>query len=1692
MGAARELVDKKALKNLVPLNQLSAVHLKEVTKKSVIEEVASGKFLFREGKRDSQTFYVLSGQVVLTHGKELIGRIKGGTLQAREPLANEQPRRVSARTSSKCTIMRIDTSLLNVMLDWDQSSQYEVTEIQSDSDEDWMTKMLKSDLFSHLPAQNIQQMIMRMEEVSFDAGQTVINQNEEGDCYYVIKKGHCVVSRQTSTDSKPVLIAELHDGDGFGEEALISEGSRNASVTMISKGHLMRLSKTDFTELLQSVLVTRVNFHEGVALAQEGAKWLDVQLPGESKERSVPGSLNIPLQAVRDSKDRLNRKDTYLVTCNDGYRSASAVFVLGQMGFDAVLLEGGLQSIPNAELQALKPKEATVVPIKAVSPPEVLSRKPPRQTKAAPKKVATTPPVNKEAASRKIIDDLKNKAKQSQSTENLIIDKKANQAKITKLEDELQRASNIVEQQRAEIDQVSEEKEKLNTQFLKLNDKVGGAQSEQHTVDDLHEQLEEMQYEHELERKQLEKEIIKHKKSTDKLGSVRTEVKELKTELKEQRTARVSAEKLTQGIKKETENQQTESSTSVSRLETRVGQLEDELNTQKELRTQVEDELNDLKTSVTEDSQTATNKIKLVNDELGRGREEYRDLQQRLSDMLSKKEALEREKLETDQVNAGLIEKQGSQTRGAEDTISRLTHEVSTLKNELDSNRHLLDSITESTQQESDSKTNEREMEFLDNLHQQQAKIKKLEGQNSELHELLKSSEKNIDKLKEQKTKIEFDWQAAETARTGLLEQHEAAAIKSQEKLDLMTSQFDEEINSSISIRQKHDEVLDARDERIGTLQKQNDIYKQQVEKLSSELNVSSNNFSEDRHKLQNKQQELKNVSDQQNLKISDMSQLLEALESEKASIEEAKIELQTENRELDSRWSDKYEQQVSDFRAAKYRNDQLETELNIVKTDFEQGQKRLTELEDERGELLDQNQHLSNKNESASESTNEELKTARTEMRIAEREFDRERQASKAKISELEQGSCELEDELKKYSELQVILEEKNQEFEEELNYMRESESRNQGLEKEVYRLKRLMSEAQSNTKNGKGGQSELYVELQQEMVLLKGDFDDLQKKSRDVENEKRSIERELERANKSADKSGGSKIKELGKINSRNEKDIESLKTDLALAKSTVTESETRVKSSQKILREKERQLQQLTLELRQSQQSSDQSLVLKEKIEDIKRDTKDQLKHYQYEYETMVQKGREENSKLRAEVARLHQQLQGQLMGTQVEVQENVMPLDLPPASNDMTPLEIEDLSAPQGQDFNAAASGRFTVPKSAPDPAPATPITQTTKETSGDRIFGAADDGSDIFGEPASFKDPFNIARAIIIFLILGLGAGGAYWYFVVYPTMQKEVIKSKVAATPIITPITTPTVIVKKPKVEDKQTARQKRRAEKQAAKERKKALSLEKARKRKEALAKARELRKAANVRAGRSFRDTLRDKSKGPLLISLPQSSFLMGSKNSSIDINEIPRHHVRLEGFAISKMEVTFEQYVKFVQATGRSMPNDKDWGKGTRPVINVSWLDAVAYTKWISKQTGSVYRLPTEAEWEFAARAGTSTEYHWGNDSSKQKANCFDCGSRWDSLQTAPVARFKANRFGLHDVLGNVMEWTIDCYHPNYKGAPSNGQAWVTGACTTRVLRGGSYKSTSNSIRSATREHLPANTSNSQIGFRVVREL
>ncbi len=223
--------------------------------------------------------------------------------------------------------------------------------------------------------------------------------------------------------------------------------------------------------------------------------------------------------------------------------------------------------------------------------------------------------------------------------------------------------------------------------------------------------------------------------------------------------------------------------------------------------------------------------------------------------------------------------------------------------------------------------------------------------------------------------------------------------------------------------------------------------------------------------------------------------------------------------------------------------------------------------------------------------------------------------------------------------------------------------------------------------------------------------------------------------------------------------------------------------------------------------------------------------------------------------------------------------------------------------------------------------------------------------------------------------------------------------------------------------------------------------------------------------------------------MIEIPSGQFLMGSGANSPSFDERPQRLVKIRGYSISKYEVMFEDYDRFASATGRRKPDDNGWSRGRMPVINVAWDDAVAYSQWLSKQTGHTYRLPTEAEWEYAARAGTKTPYPWGLSKGKNKANCFNCGSEWDGRETAPVGRFKPNSLGLYDMAGNAPEWVQDCYVNSYKKAPTDGTAVQTGGCERRIVRGGSYRSSADNIRSAKREAFASDT-RIDIGFRIVR--
>jgi len=230
--------------------------------------------------------------------------------------------------------------------------------------------------------------------------------------------------------------------------------------------------------------------------------------------------------------------------------------------------------------------------------------------------------------------------------------------------------------------------------------------------------------------------------------------------------------------------------------------------------------------------------------------------------------------------------------------------------------------------------------------------------------------------------------------------------------------------------------------------------------------------------------------------------------------------------------------------------------------------------------------------------------------------------------------------------------------------------------------------------------------------------------------------------------------------------------------------------------------------------------------------------------------------------------------------------------------------------------------------------------------------------------------------------------------------------------------------------------------------------------------------------------------------MIVVPAGSFKMGDVQGGGDKDEVPIHTVTIQTpFAIGRYEVTFDDYDQFAKATNRKLPDDQGWGRGRRAVINVSWEIATVYAKWLSEQTGKRYRLPMEAEWEYAARAGKETAYWWGNDFIKGMANCNGRGSQWDNNQTAPVGSFKPNALGLYDTAGNVWEWVEDYWHQNYIDAPSDGRAWREqngGQCGQRVLRGGSWFNEPGNLRSSARGRYSADNWSSFIGFRLAQDI
>ena len=228
------------------------------------------------------------------------------------------------------------------------------------------------------------------------------------------------------------------------------------------------------------------------------------------------------------------------------------------------------------------------------------------------------------------------------------------------------------------------------------------------------------------------------------------------------------------------------------------------------------------------------------------------------------------------------------------------------------------------------------------------------------------------------------------------------------------------------------------------------------------------------------------------------------------------------------------------------------------------------------------------------------------------------------------------------------------------------------------------------------------------------------------------------------------------------------------------------------------------------------------------------------------------------------------------------------------------------------------------------------------------------------------------------------------------------------------------------------------------------------------------------------------------PEMSLIPSGTFKMGSIKGKK--RELPVTEIRIVNpFAISRYEITFDEWDSCYNVGGclRSPP-DRGWGRGKRPVINILLQEIVGYLSWLTKKTGHIYRLPSESEWEYAARAGSQTEFSWGDEMRIGAANCRGCGTEWSGLKTAPVGQFKPNAWGLYDVHGNVLEYVTDCWTTNHYKIPTDGSPKLTKDCLSKVVKGGAWYYLPKVSRSASRVRNDKRISGYFIGFRAVREL
>ncbi|XOV87222.1 MAG: cyclic nucleotide-binding domain-containing protein [Pseudomonadota bacterium] len=329
-----ESQDIDRIKTLVPFNTMGPDELKDTLAKAKIVRYGEGKMIFKRNDEDQNVYWIMSGAVDLVDEKFEAKNRKAEDEASRFPVDNNSPHKVSAVTTADTRVLQIARDVIGLFSNEDSGAS------ETEEEVDWMSALLSSPLFEFIPPTNIQTLFTKFEEVSFDAGEAVVRQGEPGDYFYVIQSGRAKVERRVG--DKTAVLAELTAGDNFGQDALVSNVERNATVTMVTKGKLMRLSEPDFESLLMNPLIETVSMaevEEMLAQTEPRTYLLDVRSPKEITDNKLRGAVNVPLLSLRKNLPKLKPEAVYVTASDGGRRAELAAYILNENGFTAYVLK---------------------------------------------------------------------------------------------------------------------------------------------------------------------------------------------------------------------------------------------------------------------------------------------------------------------------------------------------------------------------------------------------------------------------------------------------------------------------------------------------------------------------------------------------------------------------------------------------------------------------------------------------------------------------------------------------------------------------------------------------------------------------------------------------------------------------------------------------------------------------------------------------------------------------------------------------------------------------------------------------------------------------------------------------------------------------------------------------------------------------------------------------------------------------------------------------------------------------------------------------------------------------------------------------------------------------------------------------------------------------------------------------------